>query len=804
MSQEWFQLFYKALRAEEKQQYTNMKGRSAYFADFALKHVRDFEKTDKNARIIQRLENIFQLYPLSSVHERKAYIEEVYKGLEILQPPKKERKVSKPKALPADWRDTPVQYVKGVGPSLGQKFEKVGVHTVGELLHYYPRTHLDYSQCQRISELKVGELATVWGHIHNVSSYSPPGKPNLTIVKVVVRDGSGRMTISWFYRGKANYVRMQYQNRFPQGAQILLSGKVKWDKYTRGLTLDKPESKVLGDLDVDSQMDSALHVGRIVPIYPLTEGLNIKWVRKAIQTALGSFKDKIKDPLPAPILEKRGLFGYFQSLQEFHFPTDHTHLQQARRRLVFQELFMTQLGMQYRRKQKERNQEGLAIELGGTLVKRFLDTLPFELTAAQNRVYREICQDLQRPEPMSRLVQGDVGSGKTVVAILSLLHMVDAGFQGALMAPTEILAEQHYHKMFDWLYPLGIKVELLTGSQKTKARREARARLASGEAHIAVGTHALIQEGVDFKNLGLAVIDEQHRFGVKQRAILKSKGAQPEILTMTATPIPRTLALALYGDLDVSVIDELPPGRKPIQTQLLTARQRDEMWRLMAHEIAQGRQCYVVYPLVEESEKMDLKAATVEYETYQERFPHLRIGLLHGKMKGTDKDAVMRAFSEHHLDVLVATTVIEVGVDVPNASVMVIEHAERFGLAQLHQLRGRVGRGADKAYCLLVTDKKTEQSQERLKIFAGTTDGFVIAEHDLRIRGPGEFLGTRQSGLPDLILTNLSEDGEILDMAREVALGVMGVDPELISPKYAHLKLEMYRFFRANTGFLEA
>ena len=807
----WLKLFERSLRVEIKENYRNIKGREYFFADFIVSHLNQIKYPATQAIIFNRLKNIFTLYPLASVAERRQYLEETHQHLAELKPkPKKVHAADiQIKArlwqqeLESDWRDVPVQFVKGVGPKLGEKFAAVGVGTVGELLHYFPRKHLDYSQCTSIRELRAGELATVIGVIYRVNNYSPPGKSKLSILKLTIRDDTGRMYVSFFQRSHSAYVRRQMLSRFPEGARILLSGTVKWDQYNKGLTLDSPDYEVLGETE-NTDLNS-LHIGRIVPIYPLTEGLNIKWVRQAIYNALKSFCPKIIDPIPEGLRQRLKLPELGPSLQEYHFPSSEHNLEAARQRLVFQELFFTQMGLIYRRKQRELHEPGTPMSSAGKQAQTFLKTLPFELTEAQKRVYSEVLHDLRRSEPMGRLIQGDVGSGKTVVAVLALLEAIESGYQGALMAPTEILAEQHFRKIFEWLLPLGIQVELFTGSQKAKQRREAQARLASGEASLAIGTHALIQDAVSFHKLGLVVIDEQHRFGVKQRASLREKGRSPEILSMTATPIPRTLALTLYGDLDVSVIDELPPGRKPVETQLIKASQRQQLWDSMRHELALGRQCYVVFPLVEESEKMDLKAATVEYERFRtEIFPNHDVGLVHGKLKGPEKEAVMRAFVANEIQILVATTVIEVGVDVSNATVMVIEHAERFGLSQLHQLRGRVGRGADRAYCYLIADKLSELSKERLDIFTRTNDGFVIAEQDLRLRGPGEFLGTRQSGLPDMVLTNLAEDTEILEAARIEAQTILKQDPQLTGPEHQTLKQELFRFFRHHLSLLNA
>ncbi|PKL74898.1 MAG: DNA helicase RecG, partial [Candidatus Melainabacteria bacterium HGW-Melainabacteria-1] len=552
--EQWSQLFERALKAEEKQNFRNVKGQQYFFADFMLHHVEQSRFEPRHAPLVNRLKNMYTLYPLAAVAERRELISESRRHLHSLRGevkaarPSREAELMREKIrrLPpaADWRDVPVQFVKGVGPKLGETFAKVGVGTVGDLLNYFPRRHLDYSRCTRIRDLRAGEAATVWATITQVSSFQPPGKQNLFILKLVVRDESARLNVSFFHRGSA-YIRKMFESRFPVGAQILMSGTAKWDKFSMGLTLDSPDCEVISDAEdaTESLNQASLHLGRIVPIYPLTEGLNIKWVRKAIHQALAVYLDRIVDPLPSSLRQKMGLLDLASSYREYHFPANQLQLDAARTRLVFQELFLTQLGLQYRRRQRELHEPGLSLISGGRLGEAFLKLLPFDLTRAQTRVVREILADLRRPEPMSRLVQGDVGSGKTVVAVLALLEAIEAGYQGALMAPTEILAEQHFQKIFQWLLALGIQTELLTGSQGTRERKAALARLASGEAALGIGTHALIQEGVSFAKLGLIVIDEQHRFGVKQRALLRAKGQSPEVLTMTATPIPRTLAL---------------------------------------------------------------------------------------------------------------------------------------------------------------------------------------------------------------------------------------------------------------------
>jgi ATP-dependent DNA helicase RecG len=542
-----------------------------------------------------------------------------------------------------------------------------------------------------------------------------------------------------------------------------------------GFTADAEED------EVDSATAS-LHAGRLVPVYPLTEGLSLKHLRNVIYNAIGGFAGDIVDPLPEPIRRQLELCDLGNAYEQIHFPRDMQSFEVARRRLVFDELFSIQLQLAQRRYKFDQTEGALKISCPeGGYVDQLLGSLPFTLTGAQKRVFGEISRDLALPKPMHRLVQGDVGSGKTIVALLAFMIAIENKYQGAMMAPTEILAEQHFRQFQRLITPLGLRCCLVVGKQGQKERREVRQQLLSGQIHIAVGTHALLEEDVEFQNLGLIIIDEQHRFGVKQRARLKAKSQSPELLTMTATPIPRTLALTMHGDLDVSEIDELPPGRKPVRTKLLRPGQKKELNKFIREQIDLGRQAYVVFPLIEESETLSAKAATQEFERLKQEkeFSDLGIGLMHGKLKPQDKDEIMDRFRNGEFHILVSTTVIEVGVDVPNASVMVIENADRFGLAQLHQLRGRVGRGADQSYCFLVSDARSESTRERLGIMEQTNDGFVIAEKDLELRGPGEFMGYRQSGLPDMVLADLIKDARILEEARNAAIALIREDPDL-------------------------
>ncbi|MBV8884354.1 MAG: ATP-dependent DNA helicase RecG, partial [Chroococcidiopsidaceae cyanobacterium CP_BM_RX_35] len=586
----------------------------------------------------------------------------------------------------------------------------------------------------------------------------------------------------------------QQKRRYPVGVVVAASGLVKDSKY--GLTLEDPELEVLahpGD-PIDS-----LSVGRVVPVYALTDGVTADLVRQTVLAALPATAH-LKDPLPAALRDKYGLIELPVAITNIHFPADSTALESSRRRLVFDEFFYLQVGLLQRQHKARQIQTSAVLTHTGQLIDQFYQLLPFKLTGAQTRVLNDILDDLQSSTPMNRLVQGDVGSGKTVVAVVAILAAIQSGYQAALMAPTEVLAEQHYRKLVSWFNLLHLPVELLTGSTRAAKRRSIHAQLETGELPLLVGTHALIQDPVNFQRLGLVVIDEQHRFGVGQRAKLQQKGESPHVLTMTATPIPRTLALTLHGDLDVSQIDELPPGRQAIQTTVLTGKERTKAYDLIRREIAQGRQVYIVLPLVEESEKLDVRSAIEEHQRLQESiFPQFQVGLLHGRMTSAQKDEAINLFRDQRIQILVATTVIEVGVDVPNATVMLIENAERFGLSQLHQLRGRVGRSAAKSYCLLMSNSKTETARQRLKVLEQSQDGFFISEMDMRFRGPGEVIGTRQSGLPDFTLASLVEDQEVLELAREAALKVVAKDPTLQSWPLMQAELE-YRYQKLMGG----
>lgn len=692
--------------------------------------------------------------------------------------------------------DQAVTYLPGIGPRNAQKLEKLGLYTVRDLLFYYPRDHIDYARQVNIVDLEVGETVTLVATVRRCNCFGSPRNPKLTILEVVLKDATGQLKLSRFYAGNRFRNRgwqEQQKRTYAAGTVVVASGLVKASKY--GITLDDPRLEVL---DRSGDPIESLTISRIVPVYPLTEGVLPDLVRRAVSAALPSAQ-QLEDPLPASLKQQYKLVDLREAIAHIHFPPDHSALDQARHRLIFDEFFYLQLGLLKRRQDQRQTQESVPLSIHGELIERFYQLLPFKFTGAQQRVAQEILTDLQSTSPMNRLVQGDVGSGKTVVAVVALLAAIQSGYQTALMAPTEVLAEQHYRKLIGWLTQLHLPVELLTGATRAAKRREIASQLQTGELPILVGTHALIQEDVEFQRLGLVVIDEQHRFGVQQRARLQQKGQHPHVLTMTATPIPRTLALTLHGDLDVSQIDELPPGRQAIQTTVLKPRDRTHAYDLIRRQVAQGRQVYIVLPLVEESEKLDLKSAIEEHERLQTKvFPNFQVGLLHGKMNSRDKDAIITQFRQGDLQVVVSTTVIEVGVDIPNATVMLIEHAERFGLAQLHQLRGRVGRGAHQSYCLLLNSSKAEVAQQRLAVMEQSQDGFFIAEMDMRFRGPGEVLGTRQSGLPDLALASLVDDQTALELARAAAEKVIDKDATL--ERWPLLRSELERRYQRLMG----
>jgi len=799
----------KALELEADRGFSDLVGREYRFSEF-LHLSLQAPPSDLSAADQERMKAIaaqFSRYPDLSEAQRKHLVAEtrrvLYQTKRSLEPPAPPPAPKTPKTTQLAKKharlelDQAITYLPGIGPKNSERLAKLGLHIVRDLLFYYPRDHIDYARQVNIRQMEPGETVTLIATVRRCTCFTSPRNSKLTILELMVRDSSGQLKLSRFYAGNRYSNRGWQENQkrlYPPGAVIAASGLVKKGKY--GLTLDNPEIEVI---DHQHASIESVKVGRVVPVYPLTEGVPADLVRKAVISALPAV-DLLEDALPEAVRDKYQLTGVRDAVSHIHFPPNGEALDAARHRLVFDEFFYLQLGLLQRRRQQQEKQTGVVLPPTGELIDQFYETLPFKLTGAQQRVVNEILSDLQKPSPMNRLVQGDVGSGKTVVGVIGILAAIQAGYQAALMAPTEVLAEQHYRKLVSWFNLLHLPVELLTGSTKTKQRRKLLAELKTGELPLLVGTHALIEDPVEFARLGLVVIDEQHRFGVQQRARLQQKGDNPHVLTMTATPIPRTLALTLHGDLEVSQIDELPPGRKAIQTTVLAARDRSHAYDLIRREIAQGRQVYVVLPLVEESEKLDLKSAIEEHQHLQEGvFPEFAVGLLHGRMTSAEKDQAIQKFRDNETQILVSTTVVEVGVDVPNATVMLIEHADRFGLSQLHQLRGRVGRGGDQSFCLLMTNTRSETARQRLKVLEQSQDGFFISEMDMRFRGPGEVLGTRQSGLPDFALASLVEDQDVLQIAREAAEGIMELDPTL--QRWRALREELnYRYAKLMGG----
>jgi ATP-dependent DNA helicase RecG len=763
---------------------------------------------------------------------------------------------------------TPVQYVKGVGPRIGEVLAAKGIHTVGDLLHYLPFRYEDRLNPRGIAELLPGEMATVIAEVRNSGLFRTRRMP---IFQLTVGQGRARLRCLWF---NATYL----QGKFQPGQMIALYGKVEQDQRSRELQIVQPQFEILGDPSdsangAEKKVAESLEIGRIVPIYESAgQGrLTPRWFRRVIRTALDNLTPDLPEPIPAIVRSRLGLISPRAALWNVHWPEpgeSFEALQSSRTpahiRLIFDELFFVELGLELKRRQLK-TQTGIAFRLDDNVRAAIKKILPFHPTAAQKRVLKEIASDMEKPYPMRRLLQGDVGSGKTIVGFEAAIVAIENGCQVALMAPTEILAQQHYFSARRILENAGYRIVLLTGSLEADRKREIRRHIAQGNAQLVIGTHALLEEKVEFARLGLVIVDEQHRFGVMQRLKLMKKSGdgsaeesrgvaaaksstghvgtaalgrpaaqnpeheetrlakdaspdrsaaakrdsaapEPHVLVMTATPIPRTLALTLYGDLDLSVLDELPPGRTPIVTKCVGDDQSPKVWDFVRKQVAAGHQAYVVYPVISENEESELKAAIKMYrELSGVVFSDLKVGLLHGRLDADLKDQVMRMFQKGELQILVATTVIEVGVDVPNATVMVIEHAERFGLAQLHQLRGRIGRGAAKSYCILMTGGKvTEDGQKRLDIMVQTNDGFQIAERDLELRGPGEFFGTRQAGMPSFRIANLIRDAQLLEAAkREAAAVLAGPNSEISSEEISRALVHMRALWQHTYGLVE-
>lgn len=655
----------------------------------------------------------------------------------------------------------PVQFLKGVGPKRAAAFARLGVRTITDALYFLPLRHEDRSRLRPIRDLRPGLQETVVGEVKGATiSLS---RRRVKVVSVTVADRTGIFVARWFHQP---YLK----HRFPSGKHFIFSGRVTWG---RGPEMVNPEYEEWDD-------GEQIHTGRLVPIYPRTEGLFPRWLRTFMKHLIATWTPAVQDFLPQEMCRRHGLMALSDSLRAIHFPERQEEAVAGKRRLVFDDLLLLSLGVALRRQAVER--EVAAVMQGGPQLEEAVrGHLGFPLTAGQEKALAEIKADMARPRPMTRLLQGDVGSGKTAVALLALVHAVGSGFQAAVMAPTEVLAEQHYLKAQALLEPAGIRVSLLSGATPGKERDRRREAIATGEVQVVIGTHALLQEGVTFSRLGLVVVDEQHRFGVRQRAGLVAKGGSPHTLVMTATPIPRTLALTLYGDLHLSIIDEMPPGRQPVQTELVPEGMRLQAYQRVMEEVRKGGAAYVICPLVEETEDAHLKAATgLAAELQRGILEASSVGCLHGRMRAEEKREVMHAFRNGKIQVLVATTVVEVGMDVPRATVAVVEHAERLGLTQLHQIRGRVGRGRDQAHCILIHGHHlTEEGKARLQAMVDCADGFQIAERDLEIRGPGELFGTRQSGLPDLKVAHLLRDAHLLEVAQREAVRLVEEAPDL-------------------------
>ncbi len=711
-------------------------------------------------------------------------------------PPQKRSAVPKVAKVATGSLDASINSIKGVSAAMAAKFEKLGVKTVRDLLYFFPHRHLDYSQRQKISELTQGEEQTIVANVWQAQETRLGGRRS---TEAIVGDDTGNVRVVWFNNP---YVAKSLRTN----AQVVISGRVR--VFGGRHVFESPQWELLEDREL-------VHTGRLVPLYSLTQGLKPRQVRKLMKTVVDSFSGQVEDFLPSELIKRCKLLALPKAIAQAHYPEDEAAKNKARYRLAFDELFILQLGVLAKKHEWQASQPGNPLKSQIAPLDVFLKSLPFELTAAQQKVLKELLADLERNIAMSRLLQGEVGSGKTVVATAALLMAAANGCQGAFMAPTEILAEQHFTNVSELLSRAGeliaeeenlrtysgildrpLTVALLIGDLKQARKQEIQQKIAAGEVDIVIGTHALIQKEVGFKNLSLVVVDEQHRFGVEQRSALRQKGFNPHVLVMTATPIPRTLALTLYGDLDLSVIDELPPGRQAIKTKWLKPEQRDSAYAFLRKQVGDGRQAFIICPLVEESEVIQAKAAVAEYERLSgDVFPDLKLGLIHGRLSAADKDKVMHRFRSGELQVLVSTPVVEVGIDVPNATVMLVESADRFGLSQLHQFRGRVGRGSHQSYCMLLAENPSDIGMARLDIIEKTQDGFQLAEEDLKLRGPGEFFGTRQSGLPDLRMAKLS-DVALLELARAEATKLFEQDPGLKKPTHASLAKEVERVWR--------
>jgi len=663
--------------------------------------------------------------------------------------------------------DSQVQYIKGIGPKRSLYFKKIGVETINDLLFLVPRRYIDYSDIFKIKNLKINNEATVIGKIQLVELQKIKNRVNLT--KILLTDDSGSINIKWFNRP-------DLKKKFKVGDWLLISGKVSF-------FYDRQFVNPLYEIISEEEIMEKTH-GSIIPVYPLTDGLSLWDIKRAIKISLDACLDEIRETLPQSITKKHNLMSLSEAVYNLHFPTKIEKAIAARRRLVYDEFFFFELILA-KRKMKFMNETGIPLKENGKLTEKFVRLLPFQLTKGQTEVIKSIVNNMEQLRPMNRLLQGDVGSGKTIVALYAMLVSVENGYQSVLMAPTEILAEQHFIVLSEILKKLNVESLLLTSSIKGDERQTTIQKIHSGEAQIIFGTHALIEEEIMFKNLGLAVVDEQHRFGVMQRAALVNKGINPDFLVLSATPIPRTIALTLYGDLDISMLKEKPPSRGEVITKIVNEKKKGTTFEFVRQEVSKGRQVFVICPIIEKSEILDLKSVNEVYQEITGAFPECSVGVIHGRLKTAERMSIMNEFRCGNLSILVATTVIEVGVDIPNASVMLIEHPERFGLAQLHQLRGRIGRGAQKSYCFLFLNRYVPpETFERISFFEKNNDGFALAQKDIKLRGPGEILGKKQHGLPDIKIGDLEADKDLLFLARDDAFELVKKDPEISSSEY--------------------
>jgi len=681
---------------------------------------------------------------------------------------------------------TSIRYLKGIGPKREKAFSLLGINTVSELLYYFPRRYEDRTNLVHISGLKLGETQTIKAKVLALGQHDSWRRRRFNITEVAVGDDTGRVDCVWFNRP---YLK-EY---FKPEAEIILYGKI--ELYGARLQMSNPEFEIITD-----EADARLSVGRLVPVYSLPEGFSQRTFRRLIKNALDEYLPKIKECLPYDIRRRNNLLNLVKALLNIHFPESLDLQKEAYTRLSFEDFFLFQLPLALR-KLKRKDKLGIAHKVEGELVSGFISRLPFELTSAQKKVLEEIKRDMALPRPMQRLLQGDVGSGKTVVAAASAMMAIQGGYQAAIMAPTEILARQHFNKIQG--QAKGVKVILLTGSFDKKDKDKIYKQISGGSADLIIGTHALLEGKVRFKKLGFVVIDEQHKFGVGQRALLPVKGVNPDVLIMTATPIPRTLAITLYGDLDISVISGLLPGRLPVKTLLLEQSKRGEAYKLAKKELKSGKQVFIIYPVIDESYAMDISGAKKMYADLKAgEFKDFTLGLIHGRLKQEEQDKVMSEFKSGKIDVLISTTVLEVGIDIPNATCMIIEHAQRFGLSQLHQLRGRVGRGKDGSICVLISDAQTDEARFRLNAMVKYNDGFKIAEEDLKIRGPGEFFGREQHGLSELKIANPLTQMQLLKKAREEAIKLLSLDERLEARQNAFLREKLLARFPGYERFL--